>query len=89
MNEDLKYYNADHPLWFHERTAHFQMNVMLMEIIELTGTEVKIFLLLLTTYRKGEAVATVCLVCDMDEDFKTFYLCISAKSANEAVALCR
>lgn len=54
LNEDLKYYNKDHPLWFHKRTAHFQMNLMLMECIKLTVKEVKL-LFIVTMYGKAEA----------------------------------
>lgn len=92
LNEDLKYYNKGHPLWFHERTAHFRMNLMLMESIKLTCTEMK-FLFIVTDYvQKGRGrigvppEATVCLMCDMEKDFQTFYLYFSAKAANEAVA---
>lgn len=91
LNEDLKYYNKDHPLWFHKRTAYFHMNLMLMESIKLTGTEEKLLFIVTDYVQKGRvrigvpSEATVCLMCDMEKDFQIFYLYISAKSANEAV----
>lgn len=65
------------------------MNLMLIEIIKLTGTEVKL-LFIVTMYRKaGPGVlpeATVCLLCDAEKVFQTFYLYVSARSVNEGVA---
>lgn len=68
------------------------MNLMLMEIMQLTGTEVKLLFIVTDYVQKGRGrtrvplEATVCLLCDMGKVFQTFYLYISAKSVNEALA---
>lgn len=63
-----------------------------MESIKLTGTEVKLLFIVADYVRKGRGrtgvppEAMVCLMCDMEKDFQIFYLYVSEKSANEAVA---